>query len=67
MLAWRRENIYGLGRENIYGLVKKLKWRTKVSVAAFTFRAEKSVGEEDTTEDRCEVERQRRFRPKANW
>ncbi len=39
----------------------------KVSVAAFTSRDEKWVGEgreEDTTEDRCEGERERRFRLK---
>ncbi len=40
----------------------------KVSVAAFTSRDEKCVGEgreEDTTEERCEGERERRFRLKA--
>ncbi len=39
-----------------------------MSVAAFTSRAEKWVGEgieEDTTEDRCEGERERRFRLKV--
>ncbi len=39
----------------------------KVSVAAFTSRDEKWVGEgreEDTTEERCEGERERRFRQK---
>ncbi len=37
-------------------------------VAAFTSRAEKWVGEgreEDTTEDKCEGERERRFRLKV--
>ncbi len=41
----------------------------KVSVAAFTSRDEKWVGEgieEDTTEERCEGERERRFRLKVN-
>ncbi len=40
----------------------------KVSVAAFTSRDEKWVGEgreEDTTEERCEGERERRFRLKV--
>ncbi len=40
----------------------------KVSVAAFTSRDEKCVGEgreEDTTEERCEGERERRFRLKV--
>ncbi len=39
----------------------------KVSVAAFTSRDEKCVGEgreEDTTEERCEGEKERRFRLK---
>ncbi len=39
-----------------------------MSVAAFTYRAEKWVGEgreEDTTEDRCEGEIERRFRLKV--
>ncbi len=53
-------------REHIWPS-QEVKVENKVSVAVFTFRAEKSVGEEDTTEDRCEVERQRRFRLKANW
>ncbi len=40
----------------------------KVSVAVFTSRDEKCVGEgreEDTTEERCEGERERRFRLKV--
>ncbi len=40
----------------------------KVSVAAFTSRDEKCVGErreEDTTEERCEGEGERRFRLKV--
>ncbi len=40
----------------------------KVSVAAFTSRDEKWAGEgreEDTTEERCEGERERRFRLKV--
>ncbi len=40
----------------------------KVSVAAFTSRDEKCVGEgreEDTIEERCEGERERRFRLKV--
>ncbi len=39
-----------------------------MSVAVFTSRAEKWVGEgreEDTTEERCEDERERRFRLKV--
>ncbi len=39
-----------------------------MSVAAFTSRTEKWVGEgreEDTTEERCEGERERRFRLKV--
>ncbi len=58
MLAWMREDIYGL---DIYGLVKV---EHKVSVTVFTSRAEKWVGEgrqEDTTEERCEGEREQRF------
>ncbi len=40
----------------------------KISVAAFTSRDEKCVGEgreEDTTEERCEGEREHRFRLKV--
>ncbi len=45
-----------------------VKVESKVSVAAFTSRDEKCVGEgreEDTTEERCEGERERRFRLKV--
>ncbi len=47
---------------------QEVKVENKVSVAAFTYRTEKWVGEgreEDTTEDRCEGERERRFRLKV--
>ncbi len=47
---------------------KEVKVENKVSVGAFTSSAEKWVGEgreEDTTEDRCEGERERRFRLKV--
>ncbi len=60
MLVWRREDIYGLD--------KKVKVENKVSVTVFTSRAEKWVGEgreEDTTEVRCEGERERRFHLKV--
>ncbi len=43
---------------------QEVKVEHKVSVAAFTSRAEKWVGEgreEDTTEERCEGERERTF------
>ncbi len=58
MLAWRRDDI--LSRQEV-------KVERNVSVAAFTSRAEKCVGEgreEDTTEERCAGKRERRFRPK---
>ncbi len=41
-----------------------------MSVAAFTSRTEKWVGEkreEDTTEERSEGEREQRFHLKGNW
>ncbi len=47
---------------------QEVKVEHKVSVAAFTSRDEKWVGEgreEDTTEERCEGERERRFRLKV--
>ncbi len=47
---------------------QEVKVENKVSVAAFTSRADKWVGEgreEDTTEDRCEGERERRFHLKV--
>ncbi len=43
---------------------QEVKVENKVSVAAFTSRAEKWVGEgreEDTTKERCEGERERKF------
>ncbi len=52
MLAWRREDIWSR---------QEVKVEHKVSVAVFTSRAEKWVGEgreEDTTEERCEDERE---------
>ncbi len=59
MLAWSREDKCNLD--------KRLT-EHKVSVAAFTSRDEKWVGEgreKDTTEERCEGERERRFRLKV--
>ncbi len=47
---------------------QEVKVENKVSVSAFSSRVEKWVGEgreEDTTEDRCEGERERRFRLKV--
>ncbi len=47
---------------------QEVKVEHKVSVAALTSRAEKWLGErreEDTTEERCEGERERRFYPKV--
>ncbi len=56
MLAWRREDLWSS---------QEVKVEHKVSVAVFTSRAEKWVGEgreEDTTKVRCEGEREQRFR-----
>ncbi len=47
---------------------QEVKGEHKMSVAVFTSRAEKWVGdgrEEDTTEERCEVEREQRFHLKV--
>ncbi len=47
---------------------QEVKVEHKVSVAAFTSRDEKLVGEgreDDTTEERCQGERERRFRLKV--
>ncbi len=62
MLAWRREDKCHLQRR------QEVKVAHKVSVAAFTSRDEKLVGEgreEDTTEERREWEREHRLRLKV--